>query len=470
MNQLSLNFAILQRGYQSGRFSPTSVIAEIYRRARHSAGDHVWTYRLPHDQVHAAALRVEALAASGALLPLLGLPFGVKDNIDVAGLPTSAGCERFSYTASRTAAVVEKLQAAGAILVGKQNLDQFATGLVGIRSPAGYCRNSFDPRFIPGGSSSGSAVAVATGQASFSIGSDTGGSGRVPAALNNIIGLKPTPGLVSTYGFLYGNRSFDVAPVFALTADDASRVLDVLAGFDARDIYSARVDSWRGQSVPLDRVFRFGLPAERHLKFFGDGAAQAQFDQALNHLHALGGESIEIDFEPFLEASDLVFDSPLIAERWLTYGAAVAAYPQDVHPAVCQSLLAARKYSAADAFDALYRLEQLKQRAWRELAQVDVLVLPTCGTLYRCDEVENDPQRLNSNMGYYTYFANPLRLAAVSVPAGLRADGLPFGISLLGLPFSDSSLLQLAGRFHAAVGGNLGATGTSLSDAGRDPG
>jgi allophanate hydrolase len=455
LTALSLHFDALRAAYANG-VSPVEVIREIYRRRAQRDGDHVWTHVVPADDALRDARRVADLGAAGASLPLYGIPFGVKDNIDVEGLPTSAGCAAFTYIAQRTAAVVERLQAAGAILIGKQNMDQFATGLVGIRSPAGYCRNPFDERYIPGGSSSGSAVAVSTGQVAFSIGSDTGGSGRVPAALNNIVGLKPTPGLVSTHGFLYCNRSFDVAPVFALTTDDAFTVLDVLRGFDERDCYSVPVPAITVGSVP--HRFRFGVPTAKHLDFFDDPLAQAQFDQAITHLRELGGEPVEIDFAPFLETGRLVFNSPFIAERWVTYGAIADSDAPDVHPAVRQAIQASRQYSAADTFTALYRLEELKRLAYAQLEAVDLLAVPTAGTIYRCDEVEADPVALNANLGYYTYFANPLRLCAISVPAGLRPDGLPFGVSLLGKPFEDQRLAAYARRLHAAIGGRLGAT------------
>ncbi|WP_151448546.1 allophanate hydrolase [Lacisediminimonas profundi] len=455
---LSLDLDTLEQAYRHGGLTPLALVEELERRALVTVDDKVWLYRLPLPALRDAAQALQQRAARGEVLPLYGLPFGVKDNIDVAGLPTTAACEALRYTATRTAAVVEKLQAAGALLIGKQNMDQFATGLVGVRSPSGHCRNPFNPDLIPGGSSSGSAVAVATGQASFSIGSDTGGSGRVPAALNNIVGLKPTPGLVSTYGFLYNNRTFDVAPVFALTTGDALQVLDVIAGHDERDPWSVIGQDWRKSANTLRERFRFGLPAAQHLEFFGDLEAKAQFERALSWLQMLGGEPMEIDFSAFAEARSLVFDSPLVAERWIDYGATVESHPDAVHPAVRQSLRAGRNYNAQQAFECLYRLESLKRRAWSALKDVDALVLPTAATIYRCDQVEAQPQALNTNMGYYTYFANPLQLSAISVPAGLREDGLPFGLSFIGLPFADLRVAALAQRFHARIGGMLGAT------------
>lgn len=460
IDDLSLDFESLRRAYREG-LTPSALVKEIYRRLDARRGDFVWTHVAPLEQALRAALLVEQRAAEGHALPLYGLPYGVKDNIDVAGLPTSAACASFTYLADRTAAVVEKLAEAGAILIGKQNMDQFATGLVGIRSPAGYCRNPFNEDYIPGGSSSGSAVAVSTGQVAFSIGSDTGGSGRVPAAFNNIVGLKPTPGLVSSYGFLYCNRSFDVPPVFALTTSDAVAVFDAIRGHDPRDIYSVSRPPAPAASAS---DFTFGIPDAAHLTFFDDVHAETQFHYAVELMRELGGKPVEVNYAPFAEAGQLVFGSPFIAERHVTYGAHVESGSPHVHPVVRQAILAASRYSAADAFAAQYRLEELKQLAWRELDRVAFMLTPTAGTLYRCDEVEADPVRRNGDLGYYTYHANPLRLSAVSVPAGLRPDGLPFGACLVGKPFDDLTIAAYADRLHRAAGGRLGATRHSLTN------
>ncbi len=459
LDELSFDFASLRRAYGEG-LAPSALVKEVYRRLQARHGDFVWTHLVPLEQALQAARRIERLAEQAHDLPLFGLPYGVKDNIDVAGLPTSAGCTSFTYIAERTAAVVEKLEAAGAILIGKQNMDQFATGLVGIRSPAGYCRNPFNGEYIPGGSSSGSAVAVSTGQVAFSIGSDTGGSGRVPAAFNNIVGFKPTPGLVSSHGFLYCNRSFDVPPVFALTTSDALAVFNVIKGHDPRDIYSA---AQAPSPAAAASDFTFGIPDRAHLTFFGDTHAEAQFRHTVDLLRELGGTLVELDFTPFAEAGRLVFGSPFIAERHVTYGAHVESGSPHVHPVVRQAIEASSRYSAADAFAAQYRLEELKQLAWRELDRAAFLLTPTAGTIYRCDEVEADPVRRNGNLGYYTYHANPLRLSAISVPAGLRQDGLPFGACLIGKPFDDLTIAAYADRLHRAVGGKLGATHHALT-------
>ena len=453
---LSFDFASVRAAYRQG-VRVAALVREVHARLMRDDNEHVWTHVIALDALLERAQELERLRQDGVALPLFGIPYGVKGNIDGAGLPTTAGCAGFGYVAERTAAVVERLHRAGAILIGKQNMDQFATGLVGIRSPHGYCRNSFDRRYIPGGSSSGSAVAVSSGHVGFSIGSDTGGSGRVPAALNNIVGPKPTPGRVSTYGFLYCNRSFDVAPVFALTTDDAYDVLDVIEGQDARDPYSHAVPA-ESAATQVAPGFRFAIPDARHLEFFGDEQARRQFAAAVGRLVERGGTAVEVDFAPFLEAGRMVFNSPLIAERWLTYGAFCAQGSDDLDPNVRQAILAAQQYSAADAHAQQYRLQELQRQVHAGLADLAFLLVPTCGTIYRCDEVEADPVRLNTNLGYYTYFANPLRLCAISVPAGLRGDGLPFGACLLAPADADRRLQSYANALHAAFGGNLGAT------------
>lgn len=446
---LALDIATLSAAYATQRLTPTALIDAVYRRIARRGDDKVWLHLRPRADVLAEAGALQARHARGEALPLYGLPFGVKDNIDVAGLPTTAGCAPFGYTADRSAAVVERLQATGALLLGKQNMDQFATGLVGTRTTSGHCANAIDARYVPGGSSSGSAVAVAAGLTTFSIGSDTGGSGRVPAACNGIVGLKPTPGLVSTRGFLYCNRSFDVPPVFALNVNDAYRVLGVLTSPDAEDPYSRSAPAATARA--LQPGWRFAVPRPDQLEFFGDEAMRAQFNLALGHLQALGGEPLPIDFAPFLEVGRMVFNSPLIAERWLTYGVAVDQHPEQVHPAVRQSLTAARQYSAADAFATLYRLQELQRDTARVFEQADVLVTPTIGRLPTCAEVDADPMAANTRMGYYTYFANPLHLAAISVPGGLRRDGLPCGISIAGPAFSEALISTVATALEQRV-------------------
>lgn len=447
---MDLSVAALTRAYRSGALLPEDVVAEAYRRIASRGRDFVWTRLVPQPEAMARARALRHVPP--ASLPLYGIPFGVKDNIHVAGLPTSAACAAFDRPATQTATCVTRLIDAGAILIGKQNMDQFATGLVGIRSPEGFCRNPFDERYIPGGSSSGSAVAVAIGEVSFSLGSDTGGSGRVPAALNNIVGLKPTPGAVSTAGMLYCNRSFDCVPIFALTCEDAWSVFRELRGRDGRDPYS-RDDLPVEEPAESLTPFRFGTPRGTDLDFFGDALARRQFDQALALLQRIGGRATDIDYAPFREAGDCVFGGALLAERLVDYGPALDECPEAIHPAVRTTIETARRYSAVDAFKEMYRLQELRRRAeaaFASLGEHGVLVVPTAGTVYRCADVLADPIALNRNMGRYTYFVNPLGLCALAVPAGLRPDGLPFGVSLIAPPGADARL-QAIGRAFARL-------------------
>ena len=380
-------------------------------------------------------------------LPLAGVPFAVKDNIDVAGLPTTAGCPAYSYVPERTAPVVQRLLDAGAILIGKTNLDQFATGLVGVRSPYGACSSVFDSRYISGGSSSGSAVAVAKGLVAFALGTDTAGSGRVPAAFNDIVGLKPTRGLLSTTGVVPACRSLDCVSIFAGSAAGAERVWRVAQGFDAADPFSRTADPGAGAAPWLPGSFRFGVPRDEELAFFGDDESPRLFRTAIARLESAGGTRVIIDFAPFREAAALLYSGPWVAERYAAVGEFAESHAGEVHPVVGSIIRGAAAKSAAEAYRGLYRLEALKRAAAPTWAGIDVMLLPTAGTIYTKEAVEADPIQLNTNLGYYTNFVNLMDLAAVAMPAGFRRDGLPFGVSLIGPAFSDAALLALAARF-----------------------
>jgi allophanate hydrolase len=380
-------------------------------------------------------------------LPLAGVPFAVKDNIDVAGMPTTAGCPAYSYLPERTATVVQRLLDAGAVLIGKTNLDQFATGLVGVRSPYGACSSVFDQRYISGGSSSGSAVAVAKGLVAFALGTDTAGSGRIPAAFNDIVGLKPTRGLLSTAGVVPACRSLDCVSIFAGSAAGAERVWRVAQGFDAADPFSRTADPGWGAAPWVPGPFRFGVPRDEELAFFGDDESARLYRTAIARMEAVGGTRVMIDFAPFREAAALLYSGPWVAERYAAVGAFVASHVDDVHPVVGSIIRLAASKSAADAYRGMYRLEELKRAAAAQWAGIDVMLLPTAGTIYTKDAVQADPIQLNTNLGYYTNFVNLMDLAAVAVPAGFRRDGLPFGVSLVGPAFSDAALLALASRY-----------------------
>jgi allophanate hydrolase len=391
--------------------------------------------------------------------PLWGVPFAVKDNIDVAGLPTTAACPDFAYTPKNSAPAVERLLAAGAILVGKTNLDQFATGLVGVRTPYGVARNPFDPAYIPGGSSSGSGVAVAAGLVSFAFGTDTAGSGRVPAAFTNIVGLKPTKGLIPTKGVVPACWSLDCISIFALTAADAAMVLEVAGGFEAADPFS------RTAAQSPARGFaglRAGAPAAAQLQFFGGEAAQAIYEGALGRAKQLGAELVEIDLAPFLTTAELLYAGPWVAERTAAVGEFLAARPDAFWPTTRAVIETGRRFSAMDAFIGQYRLAELTRATMPVWEQIDVLLLPTTPTIYRVEELAAEPILLNSRLGIYTNFVNLLDLCALALPAGFRPDRLPLGLTLMAPAWSDRMLASLGQTWQRAVGLPLGATGAEL--------
>jgi allophanate hydrolase len=446
-----LEITSLRASFLDGSLSASGLLDRVLERAAGWDDPALWITRVEDAALRdrARSLDVEAKRDAGliARLPLYGIPFAIKDNIDVAGLPTTAACPAFAYTPAQSAPVVERLLAAGAVLIGKTNLDQFATGLVGTRSPYGVPRNPFDARYIPGGSSSGSAVAVAAGLVSFALGTDTAGSGRVPAAFNNLVGLKPTRGVLSTRGVVPACRSLDCASIFALGAADAAAVLDITAGFDSDDPLSRRQPV--GVRQKFEQVFRFGVPAPCELEFFGDNEAEALFGTAITRLENAGGTAAEIRFAPFREAGRLLYEGPWVAERLHASEQLLNENPAALLPVTRAIIENGWKYNALDAFRAHYKLAGLRREADRELAGIDCLLLPTAGTIYEVAAVAADPLRLNANLGLYTNFANLLDLSAVAIPAGFRRNGLPFGISLLAPAFADHALLDLAARLQS---------------------
>jgi allophanate hydrolase len=431
----------LREDYRSGRTTPARTVEQIFATISAEGLAPVWISLANQQQAIDRATHIDLS------LPLAGIPFAIKDNIDVEGLPTTAGCPTFAYAAARDATVVRRLLDAGAILIGKTNMDQFATGLVGTRSPHGACSSVFDSRYISGGSSSGSAVAVARGLSAFSLGTDTAGSGRVPAAFNNLVGLKPTRGVVSTYGVVPACRSLDCVSIFANDAADARLVWQVASGFDAGDPYSRAYEDRLGAAPWATGTFRFGVPDAASLEFFGDAEAGDLFEAAAARLEAVGGVRVRIDFAPFREVAALLYSGPWVAERFAAVGAFLAGAHDEINPVVRDIVLGATRHTAVDAFRAIYRLEELKRTAAREWSRMDVLLLPTTGTIYRHDAIEADPITLNTNLGYYTNFVNLMDLAALALPAGFRSNGLPFGISLIGPAFSDVALTMLGERY-----------------------
>ncbi len=452
----SLDLTTLATAYARGALTPAAVVRDIHNAIGELADNPIWIHRLPLDALTQQAAALVARRKGGASLPLYGVPFAVKDNIDVAGCPTTAACPAYAYAPTATAHAVQRLLDAGALLMGKTNLDQFATGLVGTRSPYGACHNAFNRGYISGGSSSGSAVAVAAGLVSFALGTDTAGSGRVPAGFNNIVGLKPTPGVVSTSGVVAACRSLDCVSVFALMCEDATKVFETLRGFDAHDIY-ARADTGDSAGFSLS-VFRCGVPALAQREFYGDDAARVAFEQSLLTLREIGAECVEIDFRPFVEVARLLYDGPWVAERFAAIKDFMATNAGDIHPVTRKVIESAHKWNAVDTFEALYRLRALKRRCDVELAKIDMLAVPTSGTIYTHAQIAEAPVERNTHLGYYTNFVNLLDLCALAVPGVFRADGLPAGVTLIGAAHADHELSAIGSRFHRAGKVLLGAT------------
>ena len=461
---LSLDFHTLRCAYASGDATPVAIIREVISRVERRSDDSVWISRVPDEKLldEAAALERRAAAEGIAALPLYGIPFAVKDNIDVAGLPTTAGCPGFAHVAEASAPVVERLRRAGALCLGKTNLDQFATGLVGVRSPYGVPRNPFDPAYIPGGSSSGSAVAVAAGLASFALGTDTAGSGRVPAAFNNIVGLKPTRGLLSTRGVVPACHSLDCVAIFALSVADAAIVFDCALGFDAADPYSRNAPAGFGAYGALPARFAVGVPRPDQRIFFGNADAARLFDAAIARLAAMGGEVVEVDFAPFAEAAALVYGGPWLAERRAAVDAAINGRREILHPVTRRAVEGGEELPAAAVFRGQERLAALAHETAPIWRRIDLLLVPTTGTIYRITEIQAEPLALNTTLGHYTNFANLLDLSAIALPNGFQSDGLPAGVCLLAPAFHDPLLAAIGAAFQRHSRLPLGATGADL--------
>ncbi len=421
-------------------------VMAVYDRLESAPPNPVWISLVSRERALTRAHEVETNAHS----PLAGMTFAVKDNIDVAGMPTTAGCPAYAYTPAASATVVRRLEDAGAILIGKTNMDQFATGLVGTRSPFGACSCVFDERYISGGSSSGSAVAVAKGLVTFSLGTDTAGSGRVPAAFNNLIGLKPTRGLLSTAGVVPACRTLDCVSILASSCDVAHMVWSAARGSDSGDPFSREPRTGEDAAPWWNVPFRFGVPRPEQLEFFGDEEAKALYAEAVQKIEQLGGERFEIDFSAFRNAADLLYEGPWVAERLAAIRSFLRDHAEEMNPVVRGIISGGERRTAVDAYKAEYRLMDLRGAAAKQWATMDMLVLPTTGTIYTHEQVASDPVKLNTNLGYYTNFVNLMDLAAVAAPAGFRSNGLPFGISFIGPAFSDEALLALAHRYLGA--------------------
>jgi allophanate hydrolase len=435
--------------YRDGSSDPAQVVACAYEQAR-SSSQPVWISLIGWAQVKASLARLRRASTD---LPLYGVPFAIKDNIDLAGTPTTAACPAFAYTPDASAFAVQRLIAAGAIPIGKTNMDQFATGLTGTRTPHGACASVVDGRYVSGGSSSGSAVAVAGGSVPFALATDTAGSGRVPAAMNGIVGFKASRGAIGVRGVVPACRSLDCVSLLTTSVADAARVLDVAAGHDPADPFSRAGRAQLAGRAATRPCARIAVPRPKQMEFCGDRFAAGAWAAARTRARALGWELVEIDFEPFAEAARLLYDGPWVAERYASVGAFVAEHRRQVDPIVRRVIMTGRDHRAADAFGAMHRLAELRRAAvatWHS-ESLDALLLPTAPTLFTEAQIADEPIARNALLGTYTNFVNLLDLCAVAVPAGLREDGLPFGISLIAPAGAERSLLALGAHWHDEV-------------------
>jgi allophanate hydrolase len=460
MKDLSLGLQALRQTYAEGT-DPVAVVDEVYARIAAANDPGIFITLLPQEAAQAAA---RALGPHDGSKPLWGIPFAVKDNIDVAGLPTTAACPAFAYNAPAHAFAVAQLIAAGAICIGKTNLDQFATGLVGVRTPYPIPRNTFDADIPPGGSSSGSGVAVAAGLVSFALGTDTAGSGRVPAALNNIVGLKPSVGAVSIRGLVPACKSIDCISVFARSVDDAWEIYRLMAAADELDPFQHPLTLPQALPAPPPEL-RVGVPRAQDLEFFGDGAAEAAWDAAMELLAAQGASFTEIDMRPFLEAASLLYDGPWVAERHAAMRAFMATNADDVLPVTRGIVEGALRFSATDAFDARYRMTELAHATRPVWGQIDLLCVPSIPGIPTLADLKRDPLTPNARLGRWTNFVNLLDLCALAVPGPFRSDGLPAGVTLIAPHGQDDRLAGLGRVLHARARVPVGATGQSLPPA-----
>ncbi len=442
---IGLTLAEWQGLYHQGIIVPR----DIFESFDIALDDPAWITRLDEGKIRVQldelAARLDDVSGDLTRLPLFGVPFAVKDNIDVGGWPTTAGCPDFSYIANADATVVRRLRHAGAIVVGKTNLDQFATGLVGTRSPYGTVPNSFRPEYISGGSSSGSASVVARGIVPFALGTDTAGSGRVPAGMNNIVGLKPTRGWLPITGVVPACRTLDCVSILALTVEDAACVANIAAGFDTNDAYS-RVPSISAP-VGFPQRPRFGVPQDP--EFFGDAEAAIAYARALGLAKEMGAEIVPIDFAPFAALAALLYEGPWVAERFSVVESLWRRNPEAIHPVVRSIVEGAARFSATDTFKSEYRRAELTRLIDGVMGTLDALVVPTAPTVFTIEDVLADPITLNARLGIHTNFANFADLCALALPAGMRGDGLPAGITLLAPAWHDKALANFGLRWQS---------------------
>jgi len=455
---VDMTLAGVRARYEAG-LTPAQLMQELRNKALEFDSYNVFIRLLNETELAPYLERLSQMDKSSC--PLWGIPFVMKDNIDLAGIPTTAACEAFTYTPDQSAVVVQQLINLGALPVGKANLDQFATGLNGTRSPWGACGNSFDPSLVSGGSSSGSAVSVALGLASFSLGTDTAGSGRIPACFNNLVGVKPSRGLLSASGVVPACRSLDCVSIFALHCDDANTVLAAAEGHDELDGYS-RHNPYDNQQHTYGRykgALALGIVADEQLKFFGDKHYEAAYQSTIATLRDSGITLVEIDYSPFDEAARLLYEGPWVSERYVATLPLIKENPEAMFPVVRDIISGGETPSAAELFKAQYRLQDLRKRCAAIVDSVDALLTPTAGALFTIKQMLDKPVQHNSELGYYMNFVNLLDMAAIAVPTSFTDNGLPFGITLSAPAFSDRRLLSIANRIHEAADVSLGATG-----------
>jgi allophanate hydrolase len=442
MNIEVMDISFLKQAYSNDELNPEELVENILKRAQEFSDYNIWIHLLTLDELKPYLENLKKLSKTEA--PLWGVPFAIKDNIDLAGIPTTAACPDFEYIPERSAFVVEKLIEAGAIPIGKTNLDQFATGLVGTRSPYGACKNSINPEMISGGSSSGSAVAVGLGLVSFSLGTDTAGSGRVPAFLNNLVGVKPTLGCLSATGMVPACRTLDTISIFTNDTEDATTVFKVASTFDEEDDYARPFVA----TERFNESLTIGVPKPEYLNWFGNEESSTLFENAIEALKKLGHEIKLIDFAPFIETANLLYYGPWVAERYAALEDLMDNKPSALHPVTFKVVDQAKGYSAVDTFKAMYQLKSLKKAADKIISSVDCVVTPSAGTYYTIKDLEQDPIQLNTNLGYYTNFMNLLDYSALAIPSGHYQNGMPFGITLFAPAFSDLELLSVATLFE----------------------
>ncbi len=439
---MNLNIENLRNSYTDGSLTVSEVIKSIKEKIKEYENYNIWIFTLSDEQLNSYIKNLQNKNIED--LPLYGIPFAIKDNIDLVDIPTTAGCKEYEYTPSKSAYVVDQLIKAGAIPIGKTNLDQFATGLVGTRSPYGECKNSINSEYISGGSSSGSAVSVALDMVSFSLGTDTAGSGRVPAAFNNLIGLKASKGVISTSGVVPACRSLDCVTVFTKDLQSIENVFTCINSYDEEDIYSRKKIT---NKIDIKENFTFAIPNESQLKFFGDDESKELFFKAVEKLKSLGGKVVQIDYEPFNESANLLYSGPWVTERYIAIKDTITKTPQVVEPTVRKIISGGDKIDAVNYFQSEYTLKKNRKYADKIFNQFDFMLTPTTGTIYKIDEVNSDPIQLNTNLGYYTNYMNLLDLSAIALPAGFRKNGLPFGVTIVANTFEEEKLLSYSSLY-----------------------